>query len=175
MVRQDAERFAKCLRANDRFTAVEVEESPQARHPKIRFFVAFAPTSQARIEAFFARQQDARQGRADDEGRGFVFVLDNDGSSAFLWCHNPRSGETYEVTEHSCSCADWEWRCQGSPVKCKHQLALRGSVARREVATWERARAEKLDGPAFSEPRTQIQADDERRALVLRDRELLWG
>lgn len=34
------------------------------------------------------------------------------------------SGKSYVTTATSCSCPDWEHRCQAAGLQCKHQIAL---------------------------------------------------
>jgi predicted nucleic acid-binding Zn finger protein len=131
-----AERFAACLAANERFRDVEVVESARAKGER-RHFVEFLPANPERLAAMLSRQQDARQQRADTEGRDYVFALDKNAGRVFAHCFNPSSGQVYETTEHTCSCPDWEWRCSSLGLSCKHQLALAAALARGEVGRFE--------------------------------------
>jgi predicted nucleic acid-binding Zn finger protein len=131
-----AKRFAACLRGNSRFTDVEVEESGRARNWYQRHFVSYSPVNEERQQEMLDRQRDARQARAGDEGRDYVFVLDQDSIQPFCWVFNPKSGETYEVTLFDCSCPDFRYRCRGTGVRCKHMLALAAAVESGEVTTW---------------------------------------
>lgn len=126
-------RFAKCLRANARFTGVLVYESDRAKSPVRRHFVIYHPTSAARCEAILQREQDGRTVRALTEGQGYTFVLDKDGGRPFYWCLSA-SGEVYETTRESCACPDYEYRCRLAGVHCKHIVALNAGVGR--VITW---------------------------------------
>ena len=123
-----AARFSRCLTANPRFANVAAVESPRSAG---RWFVQFQPASEERQAAILARQQTARQIRADREA--FVFVLDIDGGRPFCWCHSLASGEVYEVDEESCSCPDHVYRCKPAGLACKHQLALAAAAVAGEV------------------------------------------
>jgi hypothetical protein len=118
-----AQRFAKALTANVRFTEVTVETSPRAKGER-RFFVKYLPARIERQEAMLERQQSAREERARTQQ--FTFVKDAD--HPFWHCLSHASGQVYEVTEHSCSCEDQTWRCGPAGLKCKHQLSLRFAI-----------------------------------------------
>ena len=38
---------------------------------------------------------------------------------------NLRTGSKYLTTKHGCTCPDWENRCQGEEMFCKHQEMVR--------------------------------------------------
>src|SRR4051794_16930791 len=123
-----AQRFAKCLSANGRFTNVAAVESTRSAG---KWFVTFQPANEERQAAILQRQQLARQIRADLQP--FVFVLDIDGGRPFCWCHSLQSGEVYEVDEESCTCPDHVYRCRPAGIVCKHQLALAAAAVAGEV------------------------------------------
>lgn len=125
-----AESFAACLRANPLFSDVALAHTAKGAR------VQFKPTNPERVAAMVQGQQDARQARADDEGRSYLFVLDKDGGRPFCWVFNPLSGATYEVTEHSCDCPDDTFRA--CPGGCKHRRALRQAVAEGRVESFQR-------------------------------------
>jgi hypothetical protein len=128
MDQAQAERFAHCLDANARFAKVTVEESRSAG----RFFVSFLPAAPERQAEMLETVQSERLVRALTEGSDYVFVVDD--SARFMWCFNPRSGETWEVTSQSCTCPDHVYRCSRVGLKCKHQLALIHGQG--EVRSW---------------------------------------
>src|SRR5689334_1775846 len=101
--REQAERFARCLQANSRFTEVNVNAS---RSPG-KFTVHYQPASDQRYRELLAGERAEREVKAVTEGSEYVFVLDKDGGRAFFHCLNPKSGEVYETTEHGCSCPDY--------------------------------------------------------------------
>ena len=121
MEQSQAERFARCLRANPRFANVELVTSKAAKSER-NVFVAFEPASEERQAELLGQVQGEREVRAATEGQHYVFCLDT--SRRFFWVYNPKSQETYEVTPESCSCADHVYRCRAQGLKCKHSLAL---------------------------------------------------
>lgn len=115
--------FAAALDANAKFRDVEVVESRQAKGD-LRFFVRFRPVSEARCEVIRAQQQQSRDERALAQGSDYLWCPDKVGGRVFVWCLST-SGEVYEVTPGvSCTCADFEYRCAGSGLDCKHLIAL---------------------------------------------------
>jgi len=140
-------RFSSCLKANPRFVGVAVCPCPKKLGHS---YVTFNPASDPNGEAILARQQDARALRAATEGRDYIFVADDSGK--FIWCMNPISGETYEVTSVDCTCPDHHYRCRPAGIQCKHIVALVSGAA--PVRSWETAA---------------------RPAAVRDDREALWG
>jgi SWIM zinc finger len=124
MKQEQAERFASCLRANSLFTGVQVYESSRAKS-EARWLVVYHPTNPERIAAILDRASDQREAKAEEEGHGFLWLLDKRGGEVFFWCSNPISGGTYETTTEDCSCPDWEFRGSHCGVPCKHQHALR--------------------------------------------------
>lgn len=126
-----AGRFARCLRANPRFTAVQIESNPRAKGDAC-YFVTFLPSSPERLEALAQRQQDARADRALSQA--FTFCADKDSGRLFHWCHSHATGEVYEVTPESCNCPDHEYRCAPNGLLCKHQIALLTAVRDGAVA-----------------------------------------
>jgi hypothetical protein len=117
-----AESFARCLRGNERFADVQVQESP--RSPG-KWFVAFTPSDEGRRQYWLEQAQTERQARSDFEGLHYTYLIDPSGS--FYWCFSV-SGELYDVTPHSCSCPDFQFRCSGHGIYCKHILALYRAV-----------------------------------------------
>lgn len=124
---QQAQRFAACLRANRRFTGVEIRESNRTRAEK-RWFVAFAASSVARAEALLQRQQDSRAARATSQT--FTFA----GNSREVYCYSHASGNTYSLDAdgRGCCCEDSIHRCQGQ-LLCKHGIAWLASDEKREL------------------------------------------
>jgi hypothetical protein len=113
--------FAKCITANSaRFTSVEIVE---ARTKAEQYFVTFRPTSETRQGDLYQEQWDVRKERAEVEGAEYIFWRDPD-KAGVTWCFNPMSGETYEVTPFSCTCADYVYRCEKAGLHCKHMFAL---------------------------------------------------
>lgn len=130
---EQAASFARCLRGNADFTDVGLEESRRAPG---KWLVTFLPSNPARVADIAQRQADARQARAENEGRDYLFCADKDGGRLFWWCLST-SGEVYEVTPESCSCPDEEYRrCPGG---CKHQRALRLALAEGRVGEFQPA------------------------------------
>lgn len=117
-----AARFARCLAANPTFTQVATHESTRSAG---KFFVSFLPVSPARQQDMLTREQDARTERAHREGSDYLWARDLDGD--WHWCLS-RSGETYEVTLHSCTCPDYAYRCRAQGLACKHMTALAAGV-----------------------------------------------
>jgi hypothetical protein len=131
-----ARRFAACLTKNGKFTEVEVEVSTRAKNWYQRHFVRFRPVNPERQQEMLDREQDSREARAATEGQDYTFVWDPDSIQPFAWCHNPKSGETYEVTVFDCTCPDFRYRCHGVGIRCKHMAALQEATERGEVLTW---------------------------------------
>lgn len=127
---EPAARFARCVQANARFGAVEIQTSRRAKGER-KFFVTYLPTSEARLEALVDRQQQARAQRAAEQ----EFVFCHDGDHDFYHCHSLSSGEVYETTLNSCSCPDHTFRCLPNGLACKHSLALADHI--REERTTE--------------------------------------
>lgn len=117
-------RFANCLKANPRFVGVAVCPSPKKSGHS---YVTFNPASDPNGEAILLRQQDARAERAMTEGADYIFAADDSGR--FVWCMNPKSGETYEVTSVDCTCPDHHYRCRPAGIQCKHIIALVNGAA----------------------------------------------
>lgn len=115
-----AARFANCIGANRRFAGVNVLESGQAKHPERRYFVEYLPASTARREELWHGQQFSRLDRAVEQLGDYQFVQDGEHG---VWVFNP-DGDVYAVNAWSCTCGDWQWRCQQSGMQCKHQLML---------------------------------------------------
>lgn len=122
-----AQTFALCVRANlTRFTNVNVEHSNTARGERA-WFVTFQPVSGDRMADVADREQASRIQAADREGAAYLFLLDVDSPRPFYRVYNPTSGETYELDSSSCSCPDFQYRCNRVPgfgLKCKHQVEM---------------------------------------------------
>lgn len=112
--------FARCLDGNTRFTSVMLEKPAKAKADK--FFVTFRPANPERQTALYQTEWDKREARAENEGGDYIFWKDPDGR--FWWVFNPLSGETYELTPFSCSCPDYQFRCNKAGLHCKHMHAL---------------------------------------------------
>jgi hypothetical protein len=100
-------RFATCLKANSGFTDVAMVHSDRAKGAA-RCFVTYRPANPDRVADMVARQQDARQARA--EGERLKFLADKDGGRLFHWCVNPAMGGVYQTTPTSCTCPDEQYR-----------------------------------------------------------------
>lgn len=120
-----AERFARCLMANEHFAAVSVEESPTAKSAK-RCYVRYQPASDRRQADLVRGEMAARAQRAAEQAGNYLFVLDD--SRRYFHCLNFESGEVYEVTERSCSCPDHTYRAAAVGA-CKHVRILRSGEA----------------------------------------------
>lgn len=131
MLPAQAERFARCLRANTAFRSVSVADS---RSPGKRV-VVYQPASDVRQSELLALHQDAREQRAASQG--FTFLLDTDTEQPFCHCHSHTSGEVYETTLFDCSCPDFQFRCRGALLRCKHMLALSAAIDSGEVRRWD--------------------------------------
>jgi hypothetical protein len=116
-----AQQFASCLRANALFSGVMVYESERAKHPERRFFVVYHPSDSDACAAILQRQQERRAAQARAEAGDYLIVPNVD--RRFFWVQSA-SGEVYEVTDFSCSCPDYEFRCREASIRCKHQLVL---------------------------------------------------
>lgn len=123
-----AERFAACIRGNERFQGAEVVESGRAKagSPK-RWFVSYQPASETRAAALILDQQGSRIERAEAQAANYEFVLDPTGR--FFWTLNLITGEVYETTEGTCSCPDHTYRCRPAGLQCKHILILNSPEA----------------------------------------------
>jgi hypothetical protein len=121
MTQEHAEQFAACLRANSLFDGVMVYESPTAKTER-RHYVVYHPSDPDACAAILQRQQQKRADKARAEAQDYLFVRD-DQTGRFYWCMSA-SGEVYEVTDFSCTCPDFEYRCREAGVHCKHQVAL---------------------------------------------------
>lgn len=114
--------FARCLQANEtRFCDVEI--TPAQRTKEEKFFVQFRPVNPDRQGDLYEAQYNARADRAQAEGMDYIFWADPDAPNTH-WVFNPLSGETYTLTPFSCSCPDYQFRCNAAGLKCKHQHAL---------------------------------------------------
>lgn len=124
MTSDRAWRFATCLMANRRFQDVAMVHSSKATGER-RYFVQFIPSNPERQQDMKNRQEGSRAVRAWNEGSDYIWVPDKNGGRAFYWLLSA-SGEVYEVEPHSgvCSCPDYQFRCAGAGIKCKHLLAL---------------------------------------------------
>jgi hypothetical protein len=116
-----AANFARCIEANKtRFCDVAITP---AKTKEEKYFVQFRPVSADRQGAMYEAQYNARIERAQAEGMDYIFWQDPDFPNSH-WCFNPTSGETYQVTPFSCTCADYTYRCDRAGLKCKHQQAF---------------------------------------------------
>lgn len=123
-----AEAFAAALRANTRFTNVQLVTSLRAT-TELRYYVEFQPASNDRQADALAREFHKRAGKAATEGAGYIVVADPD-TPAGYWLLSI-SGETYQLSTArggSCSCPDYCFRAQRAGLPCKHLLALRATL-----------------------------------------------
>lgn len=134
MTLERAAGFARCLEGNARFEGIEIAESRRAKG-EARWFVLYAPTNSDRRWDMVTRQQEGRLARAFEQS--FTFCADKDAGRLFFWCHSHQSGEVYEVTPQTCNCPDTLHRLQGTPIRCKHRIALDLALHRGEVVEFE--------------------------------------
>ena len=132
MVAGEAQRFAACLTANRRFDRVSLQESDRAKHPDRRWFVEYAASNPERVADLTQRQQEARVARARAEGDAYEFIADKDGGRACYWCLSV-SGGVYglDPTARTCTCPDFQYRCQPAGLVCKHLIALESGLGQR--------------------------------------------
>jgi predicted nucleic acid-binding Zn finger protein len=71
--------------------------------------------------------QAKRAVRGTVEGLGMSFKPNGIGKALVT----ATSGSVYEVSETTCTCKDFEHRCQGTGMACKHITAYRIHRARR--------------------------------------------
>lgn len=170
---QLAQAFARCLRANDRFTGVMVQESRTAKHPTDRYLVLFHPSNPEALAALVQGQQAIQHQRAAEQWQNYLVVQSDRG--AWYYVENLESGEVYEVDPRgTCSCPHYEARCRPALLECKHPGIVRLQLEAGWALTWENASA----GP--SAPRVPVQTVPsaeqlQRREQVAQDREALWG
>ncbi len=161
-----AERFARCLAANGRFTNVQVQESNRTKSADKRHFVYYTPRSVERGWALRDEAQDARQKRAEEQAHRYQFVLSDSGR--FYYTLNVETGEVYETTVHDCDCPDKAYNLRRTGLQCKHSLMLecRLAEAARE-AEIERQIEEMLEEEAAEEEarRGYEAAEEEARGL----------
>ncbi len=173
-----AERWSKAIAANSRFTAAEVVESTRAKSEE-RYFVSYAPASEAARLRLLDEQRAEREARARAEEFAFTW-------NAELGCYSclsAKSGRTYEVSVSSCDCLDWLNRGQAIGCPCKHQISLLsqledGLVGEEEALerceacgqpTAERVTVHAEDGPGsipICEACEQAQERDAREAML---------
>ena len=137
MTLPQAQRFGACLRANRKFTAVQVCESGRTRAEK-RWFVMFSPSSTARAEALLHRQQSSRAERAATQS--FTFAA----NSYEVYCYSHKSAMTYSLDTdgRGCCCEDSIHRCEPARILCKHGIAWLASDEKRELDEAKAKRAE---------------------------------
>jgi hypothetical protein len=127
-----AVRFAKCVGAHPAFTEVTVQESPGAKNPLRRHYVAYTAARPARFSTLRAREVRSRAYRAGEQADNYAFWPDPDHQGLF-WCHNLTSNEVYEVSRGSCSCPDHTFRGARVGVPCKHMTLLRRQLSTRRA------------------------------------------
>lgn len=164
-----AQAFALCLRRNGaRFANVDLVHSDRATG-SASWFVTSQPVNEDRRVGLVDSVQAQRADRADKEGRHYVFAADPDARAPFYWCLNPLTGETYEVTGHSCTCPDWEYRCRRAALRCKHILALTWRLQAGEIPApmpvrlappIENPRCASCGAPAYPEQATDEYCDE---------------
>jgi hypothetical protein len=147
--------FSRMIAANSDFANVEVKIAPAAKSAR-RYFVQYTPTNPARAEALRQIAEDARDQRATDQRAAYVFLPDSFGRS-FHDCCNLVTGETYEVSRHSCSCGDFTFRGsrQSPPVPCKHMRMLAADLVNLAAA----ANAQAQDASRIAATRARMSED----------------
>ena len=140
--RDQAERFAACLRANPLFTGVMVYESDRAKHETRRWFVIWHPANPARLAELVAGVQSTQDDRATAQWENYLVVRADRGS----WFHllNFDSGETYEAhPDGGCDCPHYEGRLRAAGIACKHSGIIRIHLALNMVRSWAEATSTK--------------------------------
>src|SRR3990172_7161393 len=127
---EHAGRFARCLGANPRFTAIEIRESRRAKG-EVRWFVCFLPSNPVRQTAILGRQQDIQEQRFSE--RDYTVVRDPDHDYLHVLSHH--SGDTHEVSVEAatCTCGHFHYRLAGTGLLCSHLLAAAAAIRRGEV------------------------------------------
>jgi predicted nucleic acid-binding Zn finger protein len=121
--------FCKCLTANRRFARASVIQSNQTENG---WFVQYQPSNPARYADLYYAQYRQRELKGKGEGRCYEWDLQQRDGRVWYLCAST-TGETYEVTECSCSCHDWLFRGRKSGLPCKHQHAYAVAVAVGEI------------------------------------------
>jgi hypothetical protein len=122
MSQSRAERFARCLAANGRFSDVQVVESGRAKCADCAHYVYYTPRNVTRHKQILQDAQNSREARAREQRESYEFHLDESG--LFYWCLNLRSLEVYETTVHGCDCPDATYNLSRTGIQCKHALML---------------------------------------------------
>lgn len=165
---QQAERFARCLRANGRFTDVQVRESGQAKHPERRYYTYWTPRNVARAKELLQEAQSAREARSFSQAGRYEFHLSDCGRYHFTL--NLLSGEVYQTTVYTCDCPDAECNLRFSGLLCKHSLMLeRHLEAAAEEAETDRQLEEQAARQAWEHADREA-CDAARRELIERAR-----
>lgn len=120
MALDQAQSFARCLKANSRFKSVLVNTSARAISAK-RYYVTFEPANAERERDLLAAQQSDREKRAHEGG---MIFLQHDRYHWMYHCFSIHSQETYDVSLRDCSCPDAQVRTKKLGIQCKHQIAL---------------------------------------------------
>lgn len=125
-----ADAFCKMVSANSRFTNASVIQSNRTEDG---WFVQYQPANPARYADLYYSQYRQRELKGKGEGRCYEWDLQQRDGRVWYLCLST-SGETYEVTECSCTCPDWQFRGRKSGLPCKHQHAYAVAVATNELA-----------------------------------------
>lgn len=135
-----ASSFALMLQGNaERFCEVAITQSQRTKAES--YFVQFRPVNPQRQGDLYEREFNARKERGETEGLDYIFWADPD-NPAVTWCFNPASGETYQLGLCSCSCPDYQIRCERAGLLCKH-LHSRSAQAERRAEIERAARHER--------------------------------
>lgn len=122
MTEQRARSFAALLRGNANFTDVAVQLHPTAKGAA-RWFVSYAPSSQARRAELHEVFQDVQDARAAGQWENYA-VSETETPGVYA-VKKLASGETYTVDLHpagggACTCETYRWRCAAVKARCKH-------------------------------------------------------
>tara|TARA_Y100000310_G_scaffold305434_1_gene345584 strand:- start:1222 stop:1485 length:264 start_codon:yes stop_codon:yes gene_type:complete len=70
------------------------------------------------------KSQFRRGVRAMLQSQNWMILRDTNVNGAVYYVGNRETCETYDVSRTSCTCPDWEHRCQEENLRCKHQVAV---------------------------------------------------
>lgn len=166
LARPLAEAFARCLRANGRFTGISLEESRISPNPVVRWYVSFHPSDPEAMKAVLDAQQALQHQRADEQWRNYL-VAEGDRPHQYL-VQSFETGGVYDVDVRAgtCTCRHYLERCLPACIECKHPRICRLHVERGTVMA--------PVAPPVEEPIPFDPAVQARREQAQRDRVLLW-
>lgn len=117
MTLKHAVSFFKCLLKNPRFENVSMHVQ-NGKH-----FLYYEPTNPTRKAFLLSRSSEARISRAVIERGNYEIRETNAGVWAVI---KKGSQEGYIVTAKNCTCPDFQNRCFGRGLRCKHQIMCIG-------------------------------------------------